>query len=790
MESDEPGVLGPMLFLLFVMPPPLLSAGSFWPSIIGWRNLNHHLSQDWDGFNQSASYQRSQTNPQHIRICDGAFDLYFLVDTSENMENNWKEIYTYVNEMVKKYTNPKLRMSFVTYSTHGQTLMTLTSDRNTIRRGLTKLQNIVPSGDRNMQEGMKKVNEQLQQVYSRDNKAASLIVAFTAGDLSPKTIYETANEAHKARKMGAKIYNVGLKGYSRKQLIQIMEDYGKMYESKYYDSLDNFVNSLIENSCLDVMGKETYFVCVEEVYNLGFNTRALQRDRLNEYVCRYNLDDTVVYTKKAINMTNVKLICPGHVFEKAGQVVVVEYSLNNGVKFQDSTLKVTSRNCRKKSTASPAAPLLSTVAPATTLPAPPHAQTPAPQPVPPPPRPPTPPPTKPPVPPPPRPPTPPPTKPPVPPPPRPPTPPPTKPPVPPPPRPPTPPPTKPPVPPPPRPPTPPPTKPPVPPPPRPPTPPPTKPPVPPPPRPPTPPPTKPPVPPPPRPPTPPPTKPPVPPPPRPPTPPPTKPPVPPPPRPPTPPPTKPPVPPPPRPPTPPPTKPPVPPPPRPPTPPPTKPPVPPPPRPSTTPPAKPTVPPPRRLPAPPPAQPPALPAPTMPSPQFTPIINNLYFIALIPALLMFPLLIWCIWCCKRTIKKSPPVEDQKKKPKSCHIQTCPIVIVPCHGCQEDRIQRLEGKLDTLCDFVQNCNQVSLMWHQPRDKGKCLSITPVKPHCAQTPCGPKICLAASQECSPLNSCCSLGQNSPQIWSQPPPRMLPLIPPPTQALRRTTLSLPPP
>ena len=81
MESDEPGILGPMLFLLFVMPPPLLSAGSFRPSIMGWRNLNHHLSQDWEGFNQRANYYRSQTDPEHFRFCDGAFDLYFLVDT-------------------------------------------------------------------------------------------------------------------------------------------------------------------------------------------------------------------------------------------------------------------------------------------------------------------------------------------------------------------------------------------------------------------------------------------------------------------------------------------------------------------------------------------------------------------------------------------------------------------------------------------------------------------------------------------------------------------------------------
>lgn len=79
MESDDPRVLGPMLFLLLVMPPPLLSAGSFWPSVLGWRNLKHRLGQEWGGFSQRARYHRSEEDLS--RYCDGKFDLYILVDT-------------------------------------------------------------------------------------------------------------------------------------------------------------------------------------------------------------------------------------------------------------------------------------------------------------------------------------------------------------------------------------------------------------------------------------------------------------------------------------------------------------------------------------------------------------------------------------------------------------------------------------------------------------------------------------------------------------------------------------
>lgn len=77
MESDDRRVLGPMLFLLLVMPPPL-SAGSSWPRVLSWRHLNRHLGQEWEGFNQRARYHRSEQDK--FRYCKGKFDLYFVVD--------------------------------------------------------------------------------------------------------------------------------------------------------------------------------------------------------------------------------------------------------------------------------------------------------------------------------------------------------------------------------------------------------------------------------------------------------------------------------------------------------------------------------------------------------------------------------------------------------------------------------------------------------------------------------------------------------------------------------------
>nr|KAF6294147.1 hypothetical protein mPipKuh1_009745 [Pipistrellus kuhlii] len=690
MDSNDSRVLGLMFFLLLVMPPPLVSAGSFWPNALSWRNLNHHLGQEWEGFSQRARYHRSEE--ESYRFCDGKFDLYFLLDTSDNMKGSWEEMYKPLEEMVKKYTNRQLRMSFI--SSDGQVLMNPTADRKAIQDGISRIQNIVPSGKINMENGFKKINELIQPVYKRDNKAASLIISMVGGMMPEETLHGTRRETNKARNMGAKVYSVGLQDYSRRQLTHLVDGEYQIYGRNNYNTIDDFVKSLVENSCLDVMGEDTYFVCVGENYNLGFFSPVLKEQNLKDYICRYKLDNSTVYTLKAINMTKLKLICQGHIFEKAQQVVVVDYSLDNGLTFQEKKrLKMTSRKCvnhptKNQQVSNPTSyqancpyntQASNPTTYQTTCPYNPHNYNPttyqATCPY----------------------------------------------------------------------------------------------------------------------------------------------------------------------------------------------------NPTTcqaTCPYKPTtyqatfpdnpqafnpttcqatcpynpttcqatcpynpttyqatfpdnpqafnpttcqVTYPDNTQVSQPVQPPALHSSPRPPP---PIKTHLYLVVFIPAMFVFPLLFCCIWrlCHKKTVKEPPPVLKPEKEP--CPMQICPRVIVPCCGCQVHQMRMIEDKLGFLCDFVQNYNHVPLMCCQCWDKGRCIDVTVVNPHCTPMSYGPMTCLGPSQDYFPLNSCCSWYQHSPQIcsqlpsrmyplnslrsWcqqhsqicSQLPSRMLPLIPPTARALCRTTLSLPPP
>ncbi|XP_070220721.1 anthrax toxin receptor-like isoform X2 [Bos mutus] len=189
--------------------------------------------------------------------------------------------------------------------------------------------------------------------------------------------------------------------------------------------------------------------------------------------------------------------------------------------------------------------------------------------------------------------------------------------------------------------------------------------------------------------------------------------------------------------------------------------------------------------------PPTPPAPPAPPAQVIPYINPLYFFALIPALLLLSLMFCCIWwlCHRRTLKEPPPVLNPEREPEETCQMPCPTVIVPC-GCQGGGMKRMEGKLDSLCDFVQRCNQMSVMWCPTRDMGKCVNFALMRPHCGPLHCSPKACVPPSRECFTINNCCSQFQHSPSMCSRPPSRMQPFISTPSRTANRAALSLQPP
>ncbi|KAI4555398.1 hypothetical protein MJG53_019088 [Ovis ammon polii x Ovis aries] len=332
MGNVGPGMLGSMLFLILGLQPLPLSRGRFLhqpPNSRSFQLGTRHHKSSWE----------------KLKSCKGAFDLYFVVDASQKANNIWKDINKLVDEMVKKYTNPDLRMSFITSSTQGRTVMKLTSDRQEIRHGLSRLQNIVPTGATNLQEGLIKANKQIQHATSGESSASSLIITLTAGPLLPRTLQDTKKEAQQARDMGAKVYCLGIQDYKRDQLHNIVERKDQMYGMDKFNSAEKLVASLVKNSCMEMMAGDTHFVCLGEAYKVTFSVSGLHQKRKDEIVCRYHLGPRKVYGKRPISINNEKLICPGHMFDKAGQEVFIDYSLNNGVTFVDEDLKVAGKDC-------------------------------------------------------------------------------------------------------------------------------------------------------------------------------------------------------------------------------------------------------------------------------------------------------------------------------------------------------------------------------------------------------------------------------------------------------------
>ncbi|XP_073734771.1 anthrax toxin receptor-like [Callorhinus ursinus] len=109
-----------LLLLLLLLPPPLLSTGSFLHRLPAWRDFHH-----------GTMHHRSKA--QKLGTCEGAFNLFFLLDTSETAKESWKEIHKLVEELLKKFTNPSLRISIITYSSQSNTQMKLTPDRQVPR---------------------------------------------------------------------------------------------------------------------------------------------------------------------------------------------------------------------------------------------------------------------------------------------------------------------------------------------------------------------------------------------------------------------------------------------------------------------------------------------------------------------------------------------------------------------------------------------------------------------------------------------------------------------------------
>ncbi|TKS78991.1 Anthrax toxin receptor 1 [Collichthys lucidus] len=279
--------------------------------------------------------------------CFGGFDLYFVLDKSGSVQNHWTEIYYFVEHLAHKFISPQLRMSFIVFSTEGRILMSLTEDRERIRKGLEELQRVLPGGDTFMHEGILRASEQIYYGNTEGYRTASVIIALTDGELHEDLFFYAEREANRSRSLGASVYCVGVKDFNETQLAKIADSKDHVFPvNDGFEALQGVIDSILKKSCIEILAAEPSSICAGESFQVVVRGNGFLHARnVDKVLCSFRINDTLTKMVKPLIVEDTYLLCPAPILQDEGMAANLYVSMNEGLSFISSSVTITTVGC-------------------------------------------------------------------------------------------------------------------------------------------------------------------------------------------------------------------------------------------------------------------------------------------------------------------------------------------------------------------------------------------------------------------------------------------------------------
>uniref|UniRef100_H3D6R7 Anthrax toxin receptor n=1 Tax=Tetraodon nigroviridis TaxID=99883 RepID=H3D6R7_TETNG len=275
--------------------------------------------------------------------CDGAFDIYFVLDRSGSVSGHWPEIFGFVEQLTGRFVSPRMRVSYIVFSARAVVILPLTGHRAEIDEGLERLRQIKPAGETFMHEGLKAVSGQMK---AQTSPSSSIVIVLTDGKLEVYPYELSVQEADRARGLGARVFCVGVMDFDHKQLAEIADGPERVFPVlSGFHALKDVVATILTQSCADVFTIEPSSVCVNESFDVALRGRGFSGSKRTDGVLCFLTVGQKTYDQKPTVVGDGHLLCPAPVLHEVGQSLEVRVSLNNGKSFISSSVSIYATTC-------------------------------------------------------------------------------------------------------------------------------------------------------------------------------------------------------------------------------------------------------------------------------------------------------------------------------------------------------------------------------------------------------------------------------------------------------------
>ncbi|XP_071952387.1 anthrax toxin receptor 1-like [Antedon mediterranea] len=277
--------------------------------------------------------------------CQGGFDLYFVLDKSASLsiDNFQRQTVDFVEQIYNEFTNPKLRVAFITFSDLSQTVMHLTGNKRRIKQGFEQLRLITPDGGTYMQKGLLEANEQ---ILKHSDTTASVIITLTDGKLTD-SVFAIA-EADNARKLGASIIAVSV-GDSRPADLRHIADKpfkDHVFRGNTFADLPDVIGVIVNKSCVEILSATPNQYCSDVSFLVTLEGNGFTNtDNISHVICNFKLNDTDNQAVRPTYLSDTKMTCEAPPISE-GSFVVMQISVN-GISYISSNVTLNAMDCTK-----------------------------------------------------------------------------------------------------------------------------------------------------------------------------------------------------------------------------------------------------------------------------------------------------------------------------------------------------------------------------------------------------------------------------------------------------------